>query len=139
MPSPLNIPKTFTTDDAIRLKTELERQSQEIDRYLRDTSDASQPVPLLSLVNPAYLTFGQVARVDVPDGFTLKMQLPRPDPAFIGKRCGVRRSSMTGEVLIYAVGCLVGGYERYRMANDIHFVEFMLDGDFYPSRYGAGH
>ncbi len=79
-----------------------------------------------------------MARVDVPDGSTLVMQLPQPNPAMIGKRCGVRRSSVTGEVLIYAVGCLVAGAERYRLANDIHFVEFLFDGNYFPSRAGGG-
>ncbi len=62
----------------------------------------------------------------------------KANPAMIGKRCGVRRSSITGEVLIYAVGCLVAGAERYRLANDIHFVEFLFDGNYFPSRAGGG-
>lgn len=137
MPSPLNIPKTFSTEPAA-LKRELERQSQELDRYLREQANSTVYVPALSLVNPGFLAFGQMARVDVPDGLTLVMQLPQPNPAMIGKRCGVRRSSITGEVLIYAVGCLVSGQERYRLANDIHFVEFLFDGNYFPSRAGGG-
>ncbi len=135
MPSPLNIPKTFTTDDALRLKSELERLSQEIDLYLRGLTATNIP---LSQLNSPMLAFDQVARVNVTDGSALVLKLPRPDPKNIGRKCGIRRSSTTGEVLIYAVGCLVGGAERYRMANDVHFVEFLFDGDYFPSRAGGG-
>ena len=138
MASPLNIPKTFTTADVVALKGELERMSQELDRYLRSLVDTTVAVPVATKPNQAFLAFGQVVRVDVTDGSTLSMQLPRPDPAQIGKKCAVRRSSTTGEVLVYAVGCLVGGAERYRLANDIHFVEFLFDGDYFPSRSGGG-
>lgn len=138
MPSPLNIPKVYTTDDAVRLKTELERLAQAVDVYLRAIAQNTVPIPQLSLVNRPFLAFGEITRVDVPDGATLVMQLPRFDPANTGKRCGVRRSSSTGEVLIYAVDCLVAEHERYRMASDIHFVEFLFDGDYYPSRAGGG-
>lgn len=138
MPSPLVLPQTFTTDDLVRLKSELERLTKEIDRYTRELAGDFLPVPALSLLNPSSLAFGQIARVNIPDGATHVMKLPRPNPANIGKRCGVRRGSTTGEILIYAVDCLVGGFERYRMANDVHFVEFLFDGDFYPSRAGGG-
>ena len=138
MPSPLNIPKNYTTDDAARLKLELERMAQEVDAYLRGLTQTTLPVPRLSLINPPTLMFGGIARVNVPDGYVLNMQLPPPRPENIGKRCGVRRGSTTGEVLIYAPNCLVGGAARYRMANDIHFVEFLFDGDYFPSRSGGG-
>jgi hypothetical protein len=138
MPSPVNLPKTFATDDPKKLKTELERLSQELDKYVRGLSDTVQFVPAVVGPNPTSLAFGQIAQVNVTDGSTLVMKLPRPDPTKVGKRCGVRRASTTGEVLIYAVGCLVGGAERYRMANDIHYVEFLYDGDYYPSKPGGG-
>lgn len=145
MPSPLNIPKKYSTDDAARLKDELERLAQEVDTYLRQLVNTSVQVPLLSQVNPSQLSFGQIARANVPDGYTLSVQLPPPHPANIGKRCGIRRASTTGEILVYPSGflapgrpCLVAGAERYRMANDIHFVEFLFDGDYYPSRAGGG-
>ncbi len=93
MPSPLNIPKTFSTEpDA--LKRELERQAQELDRYLREQANSAVYVPQLSQPNPGFLAFGQMARVDVPDGSTLVMQLPQPNPAMIGwtKPSGGRRT-----------------------------------------------
>ncbi len=138
MPSPLNIPKTYPTDPA-ELKRTLERMAQEIDAYLRGLANTTLPVPALSVLNPASLAFGQVARVSVPDGTTLVMKLPQPDPANIGKRCGVRRSSQTGQVLIYAVGCLVAGQERFRLINEIGVTEFLFDGDYFPSRAGGGY
>lgn len=138
MASPLAIPQRFTTDDATKLKEELERMSQELDRYLRSLVDTTVAVPALTRQNQQFLAFGQVVRVDVADGATLNLQLPRPDPKNIGKKCGIRRASTTGEVLIYAVDCLVSGAERYRLANDIHFVEFLFDGDYFPSRAGGG-
>ena len=136
MPSPLQIPKTFTADGA--LKSELERTTHEIDRYLRDAAATAQQVQMGARTNSGPIAFGFVTRVSLNDGDSLSLQLPRPDPANIGKRCGVRRDSAAGEVLIYAVDCLVAGAERYRMANDIHFVEFLFDGDYFPSRAGAG-
>lgn len=138
MPSPLNIPQKYTTDDALRLKQELERMAREVDKYLRGLQFSTVQVPQLSQINPSSLAFGQMARVNVPDGYVLSMQLPRADPANIGRRCGVLRGAVTGEVLIYAPDCLVGGAPRYRMANDLHFVEFLFEGDYYPSRAGAG-
>lgn len=138
MPSPLNIPKTYSTADAVRLKSELERMAQEVDKYLRSLRDTTVPVPGLSVINPPLLSFGNVARVNVPDGFVMNMQLPPPNVANLGKRCGLLRGSTTGEVLVYAVNCLVGGNSIYRMASDIHFVEFLFDGDYYPTRAGGG-
>lgn len=137
MPSPLQIPKTFSTDPEAQ-RRQLEQTTQEIDRYLRDAALASGQMPVLKAQNPTALVFGQIARVDVADGETLVLKLPRPNFIHIGRRCTIRRGSTTGEVLIYAVDCLVGGAERYRMANDIHFVEFLFDGDYYPSRAGGG-
>lgn len=138
MPSPLNIPKTYTPADAALLKLQLERMAQEVDAYLRGLVDTTISVPHLSRLNPPALYFGEIVRVDVQDGYTLSMQLPRPDIKNVGKRCGVRRSSTTGEVLIYAVDSYVAGASRYRMANDIHFVEFLFDGTWFPSRAGGG-
>lgn len=138
MPSPLNIPKTYTTADALRLKDELERMAQEVDAYLRQLVNTTVQVPQLSAVNPTSMAFGQVVRANVPDGYVLSLQLPRSHPSNVGKRCGILRGSTTGEILIYPVDCLVAGQTRYRMASDIHFVEFMFDGDYYPSRAGGG-
>lgn len=136
MPSPLNIPQRFSAEEP--LKGELERQAQEIDKYLRGLADTTAPVPTLGGINQPLMAFGRLTRVNVLDGETLALQLPLPDPANFGKRCGLLRTSTTGQILVYAVGCLVAGAERYRMANDIHVVEFTLAGDYYPSRAGAG-
>lgn len=137
MPSPLQIPKTFSADPETQ-RRELERTTQEIDRYLRDSVLSAGQLGAIKQLNPVALSFGFIARVNVADGDTLILKLPRANALNIGKRCTVRRGSTTGEVLIYAVDCLVGGAERYRMANDIHFVEFLFDGDYYPSRAGGG-
>lgn len=138
MPSPLALPKTFPTDP-VALKATLERLSQELDAYLRQIAQTTEQTPALSLINPGSLIFGGVARVSVADGVTGAIQLPRPDAKMVGKKCTIQRLSTTGEILVYAVGCLVAGQQRYRMANDIHFVEFLFDGDFYPSRAGGGY
>lgn len=138
MPSPINIPKKYSTDDAARLKDELERMAQEIDAYLRQLVNTTVQVPKLSQLNPPFLVFGGVVRANVPDGYTLNLQLPRSHPSNVGKRCGILRGSTTGEIMIHPVDCLVAGEVRYRMANDIHFVEFLFDGDYYPSRAGGG-
>ena len=138
MPSRLAIPQKFTTGDTTALKRELERLAQEIDTYLRQLVQLVQPIPTVSKINGAPLAFGTILPVVVPDGATLSVQLPPPDPAQIGRKCGLLRIETTGEVLVYSVGCLVGGAVRYRLANDIHLVEFTYVGDYFPSRFGAG-
>jgi hypothetical protein len=140
MPAPLNLPKTFPTDDPARLKDTLERFAQELDKFIRQLPQAYAPILSGSTPNPSVLKFGEVARVSIQDGDSVSLQLPKPDKVNNGKRCAIRRATITGEILVIPVGgALVGGAASYRLANDVHFVEFLLDdGDFYPSRAGAG-
>lgn len=138
MPSSLDLPRKFTTEDPVALKRELERMTQSLDRYLRDLQIVNQTVPLVTKLNPDALTFGQISPVVARDGQTVVVQLPRPSPENLGRRCALARATKDGEILVVAVDCLVAGSAVYRVANDIQLVEFVFLGGYFPTRFGAG-
>lgn len=140
MPSQIAIPLRFDTSDPARLKADLERFAQSLDLYTRQGSELFVPRYLaIPQVNPTSLAFGYVARVNLIDGDTLNMQMPPAERKNFGKRCAILRETMPGIVRIQAGSALIGGASIYQMANDIHFVEFLLDdGNWYPTRPGSG-
>lgn len=139
MPSAIDIPQRFTTEDPARLKSELERMAQALDLFTRQGLELYAPrYTALPSINPTALVVGRVARVNLIDGDLLRLQMPPPDRKNFGKKCAILRETTTGNVLIFGGPALVGGADRYQLANDIHFVEFLLDdGDWYPSRAGG--
>jgi hypothetical protein len=140
MPAQVFIPNRFATDKPEALRTELERFAQSMDSYTRGAPELFAPrLTAFPAVNPTMLVLGQVVRVSLADGESLRLQLPPPDRKNFGKKCTLLRKTTTGLVRIFGGSALVGGQSVYQMANDIHFVEFLLDdGDYYPSRAGAG-
>ena len=139
MPSPLFIPKLFRTDDPAALKEDLGRFAESLDAYVRNIPNVLAPIPVLTNQATGKLSFGQVVRAAPVGGQSLVFLLPPPDPVNIGKRCGIRRSGVTGEILVYASGCLVAGQTNFRLRNDVHLAEFLFDGDYYPTCSGAGY
>lgn len=140
MPAKTDIPLKYTAPAP--LKGELERFAVTMDTFTREAQTRATRVamPDVNRASPA-LSYGQVQRAPtVLDGATLDVLLPRPNPVDIGRRCGIARSSITGTIVIHAVGGTVGDAVTYTMTNDLHFVEFLLGNDlnFYPSRAGAG-
>lgn len=140
MPALLDIPRRFTTDKPEQLRSELERFAQAVDLFTRGAADVYAPrYVAIPGINPAALSFGMIARVNLIDGDELFIQLPPPDRKNFGKRCAVLRTTTTGLVRIVGGAALVGGAAQYQLADDIHWVEFLLDdGNYYPSRAGGG-
>lgn len=140
MPSAIDIPQRFTTDDPAQLKRELERMAQALDLFTRQGFEIYAPrYTALPTLNPTALVVGRVARVNLVDGDLLRMQMPPANRKDFGKKCAILRETTTGNCLLFGGAALVGGADRYQLANDIHFVEFLLDdGDWYPSRAGGG-
>ena len=140
MPAAAAIPLRFPTDDAALLREALERFAQIMDQYTRDAPVSFVPrYQPIATINPPALVFGQVARVSLSDGDTLNMQLPFPSTKDYGKRCAVLRRTITGIVRIRAPGASIAGVTDYQMANDIHYLEFLLDdGAYFPTRPGSG-
>lgn len=139
MPSAIDIPRSFSTEKPEQLRGELERLAQSLDVYTRQGLEMFAPrYTAIPAVNPTALVIGQIARVNLIDGDLLRVQMPPPDRKHFGKKCAVLRETTTGNVLLFGGRALVGGADRYQLANDIHFVEFLLDdGDWYPSRAGG--
>jgi hypothetical protein len=134
------IPLHFTTDKPEALRSELERFARSMDAHTRAASEAFEPrliaVPTL---NPSMLVFGQTVRLSLRDGDSLDLHLPPPDSKHSGKKCTLLRRTATGLIRVHGGAALVAGESVYRMANEPHFVEFLLDdGAWYPSRAGAG-
>jgi hypothetical protein len=140
MPAQVFIPQRFTTDKPDALRAELERFARSMDGYTRGALETFAPrLVAFPAVNPRMLVLGQVARVSLADGESLRLQLPPPARENFGKKCTLLRKTTTGLIHVFGGEALVGGAAVYQMANDIHFVEFLLDdGDYYPSRAGAG-
>ena len=140
MPSLLDIPRRFSTDKPEALRSELERFAQAVDIFTRGAADVYAPRYLpIPGINPTALVFGMVGRVSLVDGDELFIQLPPPERKNFGKRCAVLRRTVTGLIRIVGGAALVGGVAQYQLANDIHWVEFLLDdGNYYPSRAGGG-
>lgn len=128
MPSPINLPKVFNTDDPKRLRSDLERLVQETEKYLRGLDDKYAQIPTSAPINNPVLAVDRMSVVSVPDGLVLNMVLPQPNTKNIGKKCTVARLSTSGDVAVYASGCLISGRTRYRLAAEVHFVEFIYDG-----------
>lgn len=139
MPAQVFIPTRFTTDKPELLRSELERLSRSLDDWTRGASELFAPrIVAFPSLNPTMLVLGQVVRVSLPDGAALNLQLPPPDRKHYGKKCTLLRRSATGLIRVYPTDALVGGVATYQMANDVHFVDFLLDdGDWYPSRAGG--
>ncbi len=140
MPATIDIPRRFSTDDPKQLKSELERMAQALDVYTRGAPDLFAPRYIaIPQINPTNLVLGQVARANLIDGDLLNIQMPPPERKNFGKRCAILRVTATGTILLHGGPALIGGYSKYQMANDLHFVEFLLDdGNYYPSRAGGG-
>lgn len=139
MPAQVFIPQRFTTDKPEPLRSELERFARSMDDYTRGAPELFAPrLTAFPALNPTALILGQVVRVTLPDGAALNLQLPPPDRKHYGKKCTVLRRTTTGLIRVYPTDALVGGVAIYQMANDVHFVDFLLDdGDWYPSRAGG--
>ena len=141
MPSAIDIPQRFTTDDPAQLKRELERMAQALDLFTRQALSQAGQLPIVDMgTDSLRLVYGRGVRIQsVLDGVAVEFTLPTPARQDIGKRCAVLRSSTTGIVTVVGVGALVGGFETYTMASDTHLVEFLLGNDlnFYPTRAGA--
>ena len=110
MPATISIPLTFTTDDPARLRADLERFAQAVDLYTRGAAELFAPrLKAIAQLNPTSLSFGMVGRVNLIDGDTLNIALPRANAKDIGRRCGVLRASGTGIVVLHAaVGTVAG-------------------------------
>jgi hypothetical protein len=140
MPAQVFIPNRFPTESPAALRTELERFAQSMDSYTRGAPELFAPrLAAFPAVNSTKLVLGQIVRVSLADGESLRLQLPPPERKNFGKKCTLLRTATTGLVQVFGGSALVGGQSVYQMANDIHFVEFLLDdGNYYPSRAGAG-
>ena len=140
MPALLDIPRRFTTENPEVLRKELDRFAQAVDLFTRSAAETYSPRYLaIPGINPTKLVFGMVGRVTLLDGDELFIQLPPPDRKNFGKRCAVLRTTSAGLVRIVGGQALVGGETQYQLANDLHWVEFLLDdGDYYPTRAGGG-
>ena len=140
MPAQVAIPLRFDTADPAKLRSDLERFAQALDVWTRGAAETFSPRLLaVPQVNPSKLSFGMVARVNLVDGDTLNVQMPPPERANFGKRCAILRETTTGVVRLHGAKATIAGDTVYQMANDIHFVEFLLDdGHWYPTRAGAG-
>ena len=140
MPALLDIPRRFTTENPEVLRKELDRFAQAVDLFTRSAAETYAPRYLaIPGINPTKLVFGMVGRVTLLDGDELFIQLPPPDRKNFGKRCAVLRTTSAGLVRIVGGQALVGGETQYQLANDLHWVEFLLDdGDYYPTRAGGG-
>ncbi len=146
MPAQVAIPLRFDTADPAKLRSDLERFAQALDVWTRGASELFNPrLIAVPLVNPSKLSFGMVARVNLTEDDVLHVQMPAPDRPNFGKRCAILRETTTGIVQLHPSGRIgdrtstIAGASRYQMANDIHFVEFLLDdGDWYPTRPGSG-
>jgi hypothetical protein len=140
MPAQVDIPKRFTTADPEALRRELERLAQSLDVYTRGLADLFTPrYTAIPQLNPRSLVLGMVARANLIDGDTLSIQMPPPDRKNFGKRCAILRETTTGLIRLHGGPALIGVESQYQLANDIHFVEFLLDdGAWYPSRAGGG-
>lgn len=140
MPAQVFIPSRFATDKPEALRMDLERFAQSMDTYTRGAPEQFAPrLTAFPAVNSTKLILGQVVRVSLADGESLRLQLPAPERKNFGKKCVLLRTTTAGLVRVFGGEALVGGVSVYQMANDIHFVEFLLDdGAYYPSRAGAG-
>jgi hypothetical protein len=140
MPAQVFIPQRFPTERPEALRTELERFARSMDSYTRGATETFAPrLTAFPTVNTTKLILGQVVRVSLADGESLRLQLPPPARENFGKKCTLLRTATTGLIQVFGGEALVGGVAIYQMANDIHFVEFLLDdGAYYPSRAGAG-
>ena len=140
MPAQVAIPLRFNVDDKAALRADLERLSQALDLYTRGAPELFAPrLTAIPAVNPTKLSFGMVARVNLVDGDELNIQMPPPDRPNFGKKCALLRQTTTGIARLHGAGATIGGLVVYQMANDIHFVEFLLDdGNWYPTRPGSG-
>lgn len=139
MPSLIDIPRRFSTDKPEQLRMELERLAQSLDVYTRQGLEMFAPrYTAIPSVNPTALVIGSVGRINLIDGDALRVQMPPPERKHFGKRCAVLRETTTGTVTLFGGSALIAGADRYQMASDIHWVEFLLDdGDWYPSRAGG--
>ncbi len=136
-----DIPLRYPTDDLGELKELLERFAQSMDIFTREAAIGAKRFETVDLVpSRPLLAFDRITRVAfVADGATVTIPLPPARKENIGRRCGCLRSSITGRIVISAPGSLVAGLGTYQMANDLHFVEFLLGPDlyYYPSRAGG--
>lgn len=142
MPSAIDIPQRFTTDDPAQLKRELERMAQALDLFTRQLPALIGQMSIVDMnAESLKLSYGRAVRVQsVLDGSGVEFTLPTPRAADVGKRCALLRSSATGIVTVVGVGATVGGNDTYTLTSDAHFVDFLLGNDlnFYPSRPGSG-
>lgn len=140
MPAQVFIPQRFTVGKPEVLRAELERLARSMDDYTRGAPELFAPrLIAFPALNPSALVLGQVVRVSLRDGDYLALQLPQPERKHYGKKCTLLRRTADGLIRVFGVAALVGGEATYQMANDVHFVEFLLDdGDWYPSRAGGG-
>ena len=136
-------PLSFTVDDPVRLKSDLDRLGAFLATYF---SSLTGPVEQAQVqrrlqklpLNSARAAFGFITPVSLSNATdVLRIALPRPDVRNAGLLLAISRSRTEGTIKLSAPGCTVNGFDFVELVNDIAFTWVMFDGENYLTTPGA--
>ena len=137
-----DIPLAFHPENPVELRQELERLAATLRPYFSALTGRQAATVVLKRfvnrpVNDTTAAFGEVSRVALVEGQSLRIALPRPDPQNAGLLIGVRRSTTTGNVFLSAPGCTINGLTVGRLINEPSLVLVEFDGENYYATPGG--
>lgn len=136
-------PLSFTVDNPVRLKTDLDRLVTWLAAYAASLTGPIQQVQVAPRLrklplNSTRASFGFITPVNLSNAAdVLPIALPRPDPQNAGLIAYVSRSTTTGTIALSSPGCLVNGFDSVELSNEIAATPFLFDGENYLAPPGA--
>lgn len=143
MSSRQGFPLSFTVDDPVRLKTDLDRLVTFLQAYFASLTGPAQQVQVAPRLrklglNAERAAFGFITPVNLPKSTdALSIALPPPDPRNAGLIAYVSRSTTTGTIKLSSPGCLVNGFTSVELSNEIAATPVLFDGENYLAPPGA--
>lgn len=136
-------PISFTVNDPVRLKTDLDRLGSWLSAYtasLTGPPQQTQVAPRLQKLslNSQRAAFGFITPVTlVKSTDVLPIALPPPDPRNAGLVLYISRTSTAGTITLAAPRCKVNGFDSVELSNEIAATPIMFDGENYLAPPGA--
>lgn len=138
MAARIDIPLTFPDGAPPPLKRDLERLARGVYEYAQAAPRLFAARPAPQAQTQAALAFDATVPFSLLDGDGVKVALPRPKTENGGRKCGLIRKSSTGVILVFALGCMIDGADRYRLSHAIGYTGFFFDGEnYWSSRAGV--
>lgn len=143
MAAQTDIPLSFTTDDPVVLKRELERLASSLTGYFGGLTGQQHAAVVQRRLtnrrlNDTTAAFGQITPVSLANAAAvLRVSLPRADPRNAGLLLVIRRDTTLGTIYLSAPGCLVNGFAIVEVSAEIAATTLIFDGENYYAPPGS--